>query len=723
MKKLFTLICLMIISSTFLLAQNKKYTMQEAILGLRRSLAPENIRQTSFIPGSNAFTMLVNTDENPALLKVKVPEMEKDTIFTLSNINEQIAEFDTLTSMPGIHWASASSVYFKVGRDFYVGLRINGKWTFKKWVTLPSGMGTYYVDEEKGQIAYTRGNDLYLVNAEGETTAISDEENEEISYGQVVSRYEFGIMSGVFFSPKGNYVAFYRMDETDVNDYPIINWEEVPAEEFTIKYPMAGTGSQEVWLGIYNPKTEKTVYMKTGRNTDHYLTNVTWGPDEKYIYIGILNRDQNHLKLNKYNAHTGELVKTLFEERDKEYVHPMEPLSFIPGHDNQFIWWSERDGYQHLYRYNTDGKLLNQVTSGDWVVNSIEGWNTERNEIIITSAAVSPMNRDIFAVNWETGRIRRLDKVDGMHYATVNDGGTYYIDRYSNYSTPHAIRVASTFNHWEETLLDAENPLSDYAQPTVKQMTITAADGHTPLYARLILPPDFDETKKYPVIVYLYNGPGVQLLHNRFPPSGKLWYDYMAQRGYIIFTMDGRGSTNRGVEFEQVTFRDLGTIEMKDQLKGVEYLKSLPYVDTTRMGVHGWSYGGFMTISLMLRHPGVFQCAVAGGPVIDWRMYEVMYTERYMDTPQKNPKGYNRSSLLDKVENLEGDLLVIHGAMDSTVVWQHSMRFLHSCIQHGVQVDYFVYPSHPHNVRGNDRVHLMQKVTDYFDLHLKGIKE
>src|SRR5690606_16292006 len=224
---------------------------------------------------------------------------------------------------------------------------------------------------------------------------------------------------------------------------------------------------------------------------------------------------------------------------------------------------------------------------------------------------------------------------------------------------------------------------------------------------------------KYPVIVYLYNGPHVQLVTNRFPASGNLWYEYLAQRGYIVFTMDGRGSSNRGLDFEQATFRHLGKVEMEDQLQGVAFLKTLPYVDAERMGVHGWSFGGFMTTSLMLRHPGIFKCAVAGGPVIDWSMYEVMYTERYMDRPQDNPQGYRQASLLDKVQNLDGKLLVIHGAADSTVVLQHSMKFLKACVDHGVQVDYFVYPGHPHNVRGEDRVHLMQKVTDYFDTFLK----
>ena len=221
------------------------------------------------------------------------------------------------------------------------------------------------------------------------------------------------------------------------------------------------------------------------------------------------------------------------------------------------------------------------------------------------------------------------------------------------------------------------------------------------------------------MIVYLYNGPNVQLLHNSFPESGNLWYEYMAQRGYIVFTMDGRGSSNRGLKFEQATYGQLGTIELQDQLKGVAYLQSLPFVDVARMGIHGWSYGGFMTTSMMLRHPDVFKVGVAGGPVMDWNMYEIMYTERYMNTPQNNPKGYEEACLLNKTKNLKGKLLLIHGADDDVVVWQHSINFVKKCVDNNIPVDYFMYPGHPHNVRGKDRVHLMQKITDYFDLYLK----
>lgn len=718
MKKLF-LFALTIFFVNIISAQNKQYSMKDAVLGLHQNLAPKNIKQVQWIPQEEAFTKIIDDDSSPQLVKVSVPEMKEEKLFSLAEINQQLFHKDSLAHFPTLNWRKKQSLYFKIGDVFYKGVSSKGNWQFKKWVELPDNTDNYYVNKHKWEIAFTQDNNLYIADEKGEQQAITKEEDKNIVSGQLVSRQEFGIDRGVFFSPKGNFIAFYQKDESKVKDYPIIDWKPVPATYKTIKYPMAGGPSQVVTMGVYNPKTGKTVFMKTGLNTDHYLTNITWDPSEDYLYIATLDRAQKHLVLNQYNAKTGEKVNTILKENDSKYVHPQEPLSFIPGHDNQFIWWSERDGFMHLYRYNTKGKLLNQVTSGDWVVNSIDGWNTKQNEIMISASKLSPMDKTVYAVNWENGKMRRLDKAAGIHSAKVSSKGNYWIDRYSNYDTPRKIRVASTQGKWENTLLDAENPLKNYAQPKIKELTLTAADGKTPLYARMILPPNFDSSKKYPVIVYLYNGPGVQLLHHHFPESGNLWYDYMAQHGYIIFTMDGRGSANRGLDFEQATYRHLGTKEMKDQLKGVAYLKSLPYVDHDRLGVHGWSFGGFMTTSLMLKHPDVFKVAVAGGPVMDWRMYEIMYTERYMDRPQNNPEGYKESCLIDKVDNLDGKLLLIHGAQDSTVVWQHSMRFLHSCIQHNVQVDYFVYPAYPHNVRGKDRIHLMQKITDYFDDFLK----
>jgi dipeptidyl-peptidase-4 len=391
---------------------------------------------------------------------------------------------------------------------------------------------------------------------------------------------------------------------------------------------------------------------------------------------------------------------------------------FFPNSSTDFIWQSQRTGYNHLFHYNIDKGLVAQLTKGEWLVTDVLGFNEKKKEIFYVSTQESPMERHLYKVDWTNFKTQRLDQGPGMHSGILSKDGTHLYDSYSNENTPRNVNLINTATLKVKKVLSSENTLKNYQRPEIKNVTLKADDG-TPLYGKIILPTDFDANKKYPVIVYLYNGPHAQLVTDSFPASGNLWYEFMAQKGYVVFTMDGRGSSNRGLKFEQAIFRNAGETEMKDQLQGVAYLKSLPYVDADRLGIHGWSYGGFMTTSFMLKNPDVFKVAVAGGPVIDWNMYEIMYTERYMDSPQNNPEGYKQANLLDKVQNLKGHLLMIHGAQDNVVVWQHSIKFLKAAVDQGVQMDYFVYPGHEHNVLGKDRVHLMQKVTDYFDEYLK----
>ncbi len=701
-----------------LYAQQQQYTMQEAVLGLRTHLAPENLRQFSWVPDSDAYVHLTGKGDKEALVRVSVPGLKTDTLFGIKDINYGLFGKDSLKAMPQLQWIRDNESYFTSGRTLYSIQYANHQWNYKLWAALPPNTTTIKVDPKSKQVAYTIDNNIYLRDVYGNTHSITSGKDKNIICGQAVHRNEFGINEGIFFSPKGNFVAFYRMDQTMVSDYPVINWDKVPAANEHIKYPMAGGRSHEVTLGVYNPVTRSTVYMNTGVPKDQYLTSVSWSPDEEYIYIALLNRAQNHLWLNQYNARTGAYMKTLFEERDSRYVEPQYPLLFLSGSNNEFIWRSQRDGYMHLYRYNKDGKLLNQVTRGSWLVNDIAGMNPRRKELIITASKETPLERHIYSVNWQNGKMERLDKEPGIHTPQVNTQGTYLKDHYQNKNTPRNISISAIGKKWDKTLLNAANPLSKYRSTRIEPVTLQADDGTT-LYGKLIYPADFDSTRKYPVIVYLYNGPHVQLVTNSFPESGNLWYDYLSQHGYIVFTMDGRGSSNRGLKFEQATFHRLGQTEMRDQLQGVAYLKSLPFVNAEKMGVHGWSFGGFMTTSLMTQYPDVFKAGVAGGPVIDWSMYEVMYTERYMGTPQSNPKGYEESNMLTKAKNLKGKLLMIHGAQDDVVVWQHSVKFVKACVDNNIQLDYFIYPGHPHNVLGKDRVHLMQKVTDYFDQHLK----
>ncbi|HRO44041.1 MAG TPA: DPP IV N-terminal domain-containing protein [Flavipsychrobacter sp.] len=704
-----------ICSSSF--AQKKKFTIAEATNGMSTTLALKNIKQPSWQPGSNNFYQVVKDGRNDYLIKMNFPSGNTDTIENLPSLNKNLFGKDSLKGLPVFNWIDNDYAYFNSGNTLYRGILAGKNFRWNKWLSLPKNAAHLTVHKSM-KLAFTVENNLWFATHEGQLIQVTTDADKNILNGQSVHRNEFGIENGIFFSPRGNYLAYYRMDQTMVSDYPVVNWNRTPATVDLVKYPMAGGTSHEVTLRVFDMETKKTIEIATGEPRDQYLTAVTWSPDEKHVYIALLNRDQNHLQLNQYDAKTGKKVKTLFEESSKTYVEPQHPLEFLPNRNDQFVWWSQKDGYMHLYLFSTSGKQLRQLTKGNYDVNEILGFNEKQSEIIITAAKESPLEKHVYVVSWIDGSMRRIDKEPGVHNAIASEDGNFIFDSYSAAGTPRVSLVRSTQNSFSKVLVEAQNTLAEYEHPEVKNVNLKANDG-TPLYGKLILPTDFDARRKYPVIVYLYNGPHAQLVKNSFPESGNLWYEYLAQRGYIVFTMDGRGSANRGRKFEQATFRKLGTIEMEDQLKGVEYLKSLSFVDAKRMGVHGWSYGGFMTTSLMLLHPNVFKVGVAGGPVMDWSMYEVMYTERYMDTPENNPKGYANSNLLTKVGNLRGKLLLIHGTDDATVVWQHSMNFLKKAVDEQVQVDYFVYPGHEHNVRGKDRVHLMQKITDYFDAHLR----
>ena len=643
-------------------------------------------------------------------IKIKNVKGEEKTI-TLDDINSNLGGNQKVERLPfNITWLNNDTFQFTANDKVYQ-YSVKDKSAKQVYIYRPGAENLDFTDDGN-RLAYTIDNNLYITSADGEKIITNDDKESNIVNGQAVHRVEFGITKGTFWSPKGDILAYYRKDESMVGDYPIVNVMAREAKVEPIKYPMAGMTSEQVTVILYNVKTQKKVTVKTEGPKDQYLTNIAWGPDQKYIYIAILNRDQTDVSLNQYDATTGEFVKTILKEHNDIYVQPLHKMEFIPGRKGEFLWRSEKDGYDHFYRYNINGKLLNQVTKGEWAVMDLI--SVDKNYVYFSATANNGLDRVIYKSSVRNSKSKLLTKTSGVHSASISSDNKYILDSWSNVTTPTTVDLIKTSNgSVEKNLLKQENPLANVNIGKIELGTIKAADGKTDLNTRTIYPANFDENKKYPVLVYVYNGPGVQLILNSWLARASMWMPYLANQDYIVFTVDGRGSENRGIAFEQITFRHLGDVEMEDQIKGVEHLKSLPYVDGNRIAVHGWSYGGFMTTNLMTSYPKVFTTGVAGGPVIDWKWYEVMYGERYMDTPETNPEGYASSSLLHKAKNLEGKLLLIHGDIDPTVVLQHSLRFIKQCVDDGVQVDYFIYPQHEHNVGGKDRVHLMRKVLDY----------
>ncbi|NLV53677.1 MAG: prolyl oligopeptidase family serine peptidase [Bacteroidales bacterium] len=716
-----------------LMAQKKQFTIEDLIPGGSTYYA-HSVPENKYLTWWGEECVELGEEECRVINK---QDVSAKTLLTAKQVNDILSATD---AKPLRHFYYASFpktgeplVWVAAGNEFTL---IN--WEEKKIVNRvvlhQSAEGVDW-DKSSQRVAYTVNHNLFVTASDGDTHQVTTDGNNGLRYGESVHRNEFGIEKGTFWSPDGSLLAFYRMDQSMVSFYPQVNitpygetseldktnegkGESRCAQLAPDAYPMAGETSHKVAVGIYNPVSKKTIYLNTGDPTDRYFTNIAWSPDGKSLFLIELNRDQNHGSLDEYDATTGEKLRTLLTESNDKYFEPLHPIQFLPWNKKQFIYQTRKDGYNHLYLYDINGKQIRQLTKGTFEVIDFVGFNEARKEVLYTSNEAHALQNNLYSVTMD-GKRTLLGNHTGWHSATLSPTGRFIIDQYSSPELSRCIDIIDTQSKKTRNVLNADNPWADYDVPEIKVGTLKAADGVTDLYYRLILPTHFDPTKKYPAVVYVYGGPHAHNIDATPHWGARGWDIWMAQQGYIMFCVDNRGSEHRGLAFEQATFRQLGVEEMKDQVKGVDYLKSLSYVDGERIGVHGWSFGGFMTSSLMTTYPDVFKVGVAGGPVIDWRFYEVMYGERYMDTPQTNPEGYANTSLLGKAQNLKGRLMVIYGDNDPVCVPQHTLSFIRACIDAGTYPDLFTYPGDGHNMMGTDRVHLHHVITRYFEDHLK----
>jgi dipeptidyl-peptidase-4 len=692
-------------------------SMEDAMVNARTTLAPETLRQLQFIKGTNDYVYLKKTGGIDSWVKGNFKSNEETVFLTLGQFNQRLraAGIDTVAALPSMQFNKDKWVLTLKGQKYAFNTADESyKILLDKIISSKGNVE----ESSDGYIAYLDNFNLF-VSKGTDTKQVTTDGSKDIVYASSVHRDEFGINKGTFWSNNGRQLAFYRMDQSMVTDYPIIDWAEYPAKNENIKYPMAGGKSHHVTVGVYNAETKNTTWLKTGEPAEQYLTNIAWSPDDKFVFIAIVNREQNHMWLNQYDAATGNFLKTLFEETDSKYVEPLVPMLFVKNKSDQFIWQSKKDGWNHLYLYNSNGTFIKQLTTGQWEVLEVKGFDSKGENLYYMSTQQSPVSKNLYKLNLKKSISKAITNVDCLHNSHLSTDGSFAIDNFSSTSNPRTIQVIETNTGKAKTLLQAKNPLSDYSLGQLSIFTIKNNEG-TDLYCRMFRPVDFDSSKKYPVIVYWYGGPHAQMILNSWNGgAGDYWFRYMAGRGYIVFTLDTRGSSNRGRAFEQSIFRHAGKMQMEDMMAGIGYLNSLSYADKNNMGLFGWSYGGFMTTDFMLNHPGIFKAAVAGGPVMDWKYYEIMYGERYMDMPQENQEGYDETNLIKQAGKLKGKLLLIHGLQDPVVVQQHSVNFVKAAVDKGVQVDYMVYPGHEHNVLGKDRVHLYQKVTDYFMQNLQ----
>ena len=731
--------------SFFAMAQEKKsFTLDDLLPGGRTysQLQPKDLYTSWW------GNRLVETDLDECR-EIDSQKGSKKTLFTLEQLNQWLGADEGKALVHSCYNVNFPDPEQPLAGAVIPGKEKNGERTFvyttvnfqtgeKTWSQeYPADATLLDRSASSRNLAYVKGHNLYVVTAEGKRMAVSTDGSNDLVYGEAVHRNEFGILKGTFWSPDGQQLAFYRMDQSMVPDYPQVDITTRIATTYPDKYPMAGEAMHKVTVGIFTPATGKTVWLQAGDPTDRYFTNISWSPDNRKIYMIELNRDQNHAELACYDAATGQKEGVLYEESHPKYVEPLHGLLFLPWNPSQFIYQSQRDGYNHLYlfdlsqkeegseRQGADGATyrehvkVTRLTSGPWVVKEVIGFCPQEKSLLMASNEIHPLQSNIYKVRVKDGKRTLLDNGEGVHYGSLNADGSLLQDRYSSPTVVRNINLTRVKNGKSCNLLTAEDPWKDYNVPEITSGSIKAADGVTDLYYRMVKPVDFDPAKKYPTVIYVYGGPHAHNVEASRNYLTRGWEIYMAQKGYLIFVLDNRGSEHRGLAFENVTFRHLGVEEMKDQMEGVKFLKSLPYVDAGRLGVHGWSYGGFMTTNLMLTYPDVFKAGVAGGPVIDWQYYEVMYGERYMDTPQANPEGYKGSNLRLKAGNLKGRLQIIIGYNDPVCVPQHSLSFLRACIDAGTQPDFFAYPGDEHNMMGTDRVHLHERITQYFEDYLK----
>lgn len=678
--------------------QKKSFDLKESVLK-QRALSPVRLNNFQWIPDTDQYT--VCSADWKSMEVSSVSSEKSSELVSLAQINEKLG-----TSFPHLAfatWISKDVLEVSDGGSVYALYNVVTK-TGSVQKVQDGGENVHFHAASK-RLAYTIDNNLYV-----DGRAVTKNKDKNIVSGQTYARSEFGISEGIFWSNSGALLAFYQKDESAVHDYPLLDINQTPGAVRFIKYPMAGQASEKPKVGIYNLKSKKTVFISPRSGVDSYLTNVAFTPSEKYLLVAEVNRDQNHMWLYLYDL-KGNLVRTLWEEQNDKWVEPEHPAFFPSNTSDNFIWISEKNGFNNLYYVDINGQIIQTLTANKFVIKDILEANEDGSKIYFSATGAKPCNTLVYEVDLQ-GNQRLLTNAEGTHRFALAPKGAYYYDGYSSVEVANKEYVMTLNGKMAKLLQDSPDKLAEYNIGSTEIGNIKGKDGSA-LYYRMIKPADFDPTKKYPVLVYVYGGPHAQMVTNSWLADANLWMHWLANQGYIVFTLDNRGSGERGFAFESQIHRQLGTVEMEDQLTGVDYLKSLPYIDGQRMAVHGWSFGGFMTTSLMLRQAGVFNVGVAGGPVTDWKFYEIMYGERYMDRPEQNPEGYQANSLLNHTKNLKGKLLLIHGTVDDVVVMQHNEALLKSFIENGVQADYFVYPMHPHNVSGKDRAHLMEKVLLY----------
>ncbi|HEB52203.1 MAG TPA: S9 family peptidase [bacterium] len=707
-------------------------SMASAQTGAQLSLATVLARRTPlaaptpqvlWLPdGHDATVILTAEDGSQTLHRVVDDAVAEEPLVTAAAVRAALAlpEREGPARFPALRWLDRDTLRIEHGRAIWRWDLASDRATRVLAWRAPDAGGsafgdpTYKVSPDDRHVAVRRDHQLFVFDAGGEAHQLTFDGNEDVVYGGAAHRAEIGIHEGLFWSHDGRYLAFYREDLRPIAEYPFQNVDRMPPTPRHGRYPMAGRADSSVRVMVCDTDDYEVVTLEAERGADLYWTNIAFTRDGG-IVVALVNRGQDRVELVRFGCASGARGATLLREHDQQWVEPEIPAAFL--RDGRFLWSSRRSGYRHLYLHAADGSVLGPVTSGAFDVQSLLAVVDEQ-RVYFTGSGDDPRQLHLFSADLNGGDQHRITEERGTHDCSLSPDGRRAAVVWSNLETMPTSRLVSTRDGSATPLPQRKHPLAEFALPQQRFVQLEAGDGST-LYGHLALPPDFDPKRRYPVIHYVYGGPHAQLVKDTWFGGAATWLQALASEGFIVSRIDNHGTPNRGIEFEQAIHRHLGTVEVDDQMRMIDWLKQQPFVAADRIGVHGWSFGGYMTLRLMLLHPEAFACGISGAPVTDWRMYETGYTERYMDSPAENPDGYTTSSCLPLAEHLQRPLLLVHGTDDRTVMWSHTLQFVDRCIDAGVHLDYFPYPQQLHGLRGRDRVHFLRRLHRFFTRHLQ----
>lgn len=572
-------------------------------------------------------------------------------------------------------------------------------------------------------VAFVRDNNLFvkdIVNNK-EIRITLDGKYNSIIYGATdwVYEEEFGFTKASFWSPDGKNIAYYRFDESNVKQFNMTMYEGLYPEWYEFKYPKAGEDNSIVSIHVYNIEQNKSTMMDIGSETDQYIPRIKWSNNPQKLAIQRMNRLQNKLEILLADASTGN-HEVIYEEENKYYIDITDNLTFMPNNES-FIVTSEIDGYNHIYLYNFKGEKIKQLTSGQWDVTEFKGADSDGKNIYFVSAEESPMNRALYTLNVKSGKKVKLSSKVGTNEPDFSNGMKYYINTYTAANTPHQFTINDSKGevmHVLEENSELAVRMKEYKFTQKEFFTFKTSEGNELNYF-MMKPTDFDENKQYPLLMFVYGGPGSQQVLDSWGYGNYLWFQYLTQNGYIVACVDNRGTGARGEEFKKCTYLQLGKLETIDQIEGAKYFGNLDYIDKNRIGIFGWSYGGYMSTLCMTKGADYFSTGIAVAPVTNWRYYDNIYTERFMRTPQENADGYDSNSPINHIEKLKGKYLLVHGTADDNVHYQNSMELVKELVNSNIPFDMHFYPNKNHGIYGGStRLHLFTKITDFLNENL-----